>query len=452
MRKLAGLSALGLLLLFPGCGNKVESHTPERPPASITSAPASKRDVPLYIDEIGRCAATEVVAVQPQTSGRITEIHFNDGANLKKGDPLFTIDPRPFQVQLQQAESDVAQNKAELERTEAAVVQQKAALGRSAASINEMQARLELSKLDFERAKDLVKADAVTKQLYDEKKMGVDVAEAQLKSSQAALAMDNATIKQGEADVAVARAKLESSKNAIATAKLNLEYTSIVSPIEGRAGQRLVDVGNVVVSNFNPVSMVVIQRIDPIYVDFSIPEASLARVRSFIASGKLKVEVRSADAPDRVHVGELSFFDNAVQQGTGTIKLRALVPNAERALWPGQFAKVRLILTTLKDSVLVPSESVQIGQTGPYVYVVKPDSTAEMRPVELGQRHGDDVLIAKGLKGDERIVITGQLTLAPGAKVAEAIPAATTAPAPDEKSPPKPDEKTEKSGKPEGGK
>jgi multidrug efflux system membrane fusion protein len=433
MQRFVMLGLLALLLALAGCG-KVESRMPERPPAAITSTPAGKRDVPLYIDEIGRCIATEVVAIQPQTSGRITEIHFKDGADIKKGDPLFTIDPRPFQVQLKQAEADVVQNQAELERAEAAVVQQKAALGRSASGINEMQARLELSKLEFERAKDLVKADAVTKQVYDEKKMAVSVAEAQLKSSQAALAMDNATIKQGEADISVARAKLESSKNAIATAKLNLEYTSILSPIEGRAGQRLVDVGNVVTSNFNPVSLVVIQRIDPIYVDFTIPEASLARVRSFISTGKLKVEVRTADAPDRVHVGELSFFDNAVQSGTGTIKLRALMQNPERALWPGQFTRVRLILTTLKDSILIPSECVQVGQTGSYVYVVKADSTAEMRPVELGQRHGEDVLVTKGLASGERVVTTGQLTLAPGAKVVEAAQTPPAAPAPAEES------------------
>ncbi|HYG74343.1 MAG TPA: efflux RND transporter periplasmic adaptor subunit [Planctomycetota bacterium] len=412
--------ALAILFIASGCGNKaVGQAPPAMPPAMITAVPVSVRTVPLYIDEIGRCVATEVVSIQPQASGRITEVFFKDGADVKKGDRLFTIDPRPFQVQLQQAEAALVENKAELTRAEANLAQEQAALGRGLAGINEMQARLELSKLEFERAKELVKADAVARQQFDEKKMGVSVSEAQLKSSQAAMSMAQAQVRHAEAEVAVARAKVESSQAAIASAKLNLEYTTVLSPIDGRAGQRLVDVGNVVSATFNPVSLVVLQRIDPIYVDFTVPEAELSRVRKLMSGRTLKVEVRPADSPDALHVGEFSFLDNAVQQSSGTIKLRATVQNRERALWPGQFVRVRLILAELQNSILVPARAIQTGQAGRFVYVVKPDATVEMRVVKPGQRHGDDILISEGLKEGERIVLAGHLTLYPGAKVQE---------------------------------
>jgi len=417
------------LLLLQGCGKGESQKMPEGPPpASITAAAATQHVVPLFIDEIGRCAASETVSIQPQAAGRITEVHFKDGAEVKKGDKLFSIDPRPFQVALQQAEADMASNQAELARAEASLVQEQAALGRGSAGINESQARLALSKLEFDRAKELVKADAVARQQFDEKQMGVAVSEAQLKSSLASMAMANAQVRHAEAEVAVSRAKLDASQSAIAQAKLNLEYTTVLAPIDGRVGQRLMDVGNVVSSTFNPVSLVVLQRVDPIYADFSIPEAELARVRSFMAGGTLKVEVRAADAPDRVHMGELSFYDNAVQHGTGTIKLRATMQNPDRALWAGQFVKVRLILTQLKDAVLVPVQAVQVGQAGKFVYAVKPDSTVEMRVVKLGQRHTDQVVVNEGLQAGERIVVTGHLTLFPGAKVQEksaALPASS---------------------------
>lgn len=331
----------------------------ERPPAPVTVATAITRDVPVYIDAVGKCAAREVVTVQPQVSGRITQIHFTDGADLHKGDPLFTIDPRPFQADLDAAEADLAQR----------------------------QAALELARSDFARIADLVDSKAIARQDYDTKKNAVAVAEAQVQQSQAA----------------------------IEVARLNLDYASIVSPIDGRAGERLVDVGNVVNANNSP--LLVIQRLDPIYADFTITESELSRVQQNMARGSLRVEVRLPEDPDHPRTGKLTYLDTLVQQTTGTVKLRATIENHDHRFWPGRFVKIRLILEMLPEAVLVPAAATQMSANGPFVYVIKPDSTAELRPITLGQRQGDLVIVSKGVSQGERVVLTGQLAVMPGGKV-----------------------------------
>ncbi|HEX6161285.1 MAG TPA: efflux RND transporter periplasmic adaptor subunit, partial [Thermoanaerobaculia bacterium] len=334
----------------------------ERPPAPVAVTAAVTRDVPVYLDEVGRVAAREVVSVQPQLSGRITRIHFSDGAHLRKGDLLFTIDPRPFQAQLDAAEATLAQSKA----------------------------ALDLARIQFARSSTLIATKAVSQEEHDLKKNAVDVAAAQVEQSEAA----------------------------VQTARLNLEYCFIRSPIEGRAGQRLVDTGNIVAANAS--SLLTIQRLDPVYADFTVPENDLTAVQRNMARGSLKVEVRLPDEPgdpDDRRVGTLTFLDNSVQDGTGTVKLRATIPNGDHRFWPGRFVKIRLVLDTLQDAVLVPAAAPQTSAQGPFVYVVKEDSTAEQRTIAQGQRHGDLIVISKGLKPGERIVVDGQLGVTPGGKV-----------------------------------
>lgn len=353
---LACVPALGLA----GCSQASPAAPPERPPAAVTVATAEARDVPVYLEQIGRCAAREMVAILPQVSGRITEVHFTDGADLRPGDPLFTIDPRPYQAALDQARGTLAQKKAELE----------------------------LARIEFVRGQRLLRSSSTSRQDYESLKHGVDVAEAQVLANQAA----------------------------VEAAKLNLEFCSIRSPIEGRAGHRLVDPGNVVLANStNPLLM--IQRLDPIYADFTIPENDLSEVQQYMARGTLQTEVRLPDAGDAPRMGKLTFLDNAVQEGTGTVKLRATLPNADHHFWPGRFVQVRLILRRLPHAVLIPATAPQNSAKGPYVYVVKPDATAEMRPVTLGQRHGEQVVVLKGVQAGERVVTVGQLAVTPGGKV-----------------------------------
>jgi multidrug efflux system membrane fusion protein len=370
-RRVIGIRAFALhclcfgFLLTSACGRKAPASF-ERPPAPVSVAQAVTRDVPIYLDAIGKIAAREVVSVQPQVSGRITQIHFVDGADIKIGQVLFTIDPRPFRAQLNAAKANLAQG----------------------------NAALDLAKINFARVESVTDQRAVSRQDYDAKKNAVAVAEAQLQQYQAA----------------------------VENAQLNLDYCTIRSPINGRAGQRLVDIGNVV--NANNTTLLVIQRLDPVYADFTIPENELTAVQQNMARGTLTTEVRLPDDSERPREGKLTFLDNSVQEGTGTVKLRATIENKDRRFWPGRFAQIRLVLSTRKNAVLIPAEGPQMSPKGPFVYVVKADSTAELRPVTVGQRQGDLVVVDKGLQAGERVVTNGQLGVTPGGKVSVAQPVA----------------------------
>lgn len=370
-RNTNALWALGVAvaLLLTSCAKK-DPPAFERPPSPVTVATATSQDVPFYLDEVGRTVAREVVSIQPQVSGTITEIHFRDGADLKKGDPLFTIDPRPFQAQLGAAEANLAQSKA----------------------------ALDFAQVQFARVKDLVESRAIARQDYDTRKNAVDVSQAQVKQNEATLE----------------------------SARLNLEYTSIRSPIDGRAGHRLVDLGNVVTAN--TTSLLTIQRMDPIYADFTVTESDFPEVQRNSANHTLRVEVRLPDDP-KAETGQLTFLDNSVQSSSGTVMLRATVPNSNRHLWPGQFVNVRLVLATLSKAVLVPATAAQDSSKGPFVYVVKSDSTAELRPVKLGQRQGDQVVVQQGVQPGEQVVLNGQLGVMPGGKVRVIPGAQASAPA-----------------------
>lgn len=364
-------------LIANGCNRaNPQAAGPQMPPAPlVTVAKALAQDVPVYLDEIGKSGAFESVTVTPQVSGRITERHFQDGADLAKGSLLFVIDPRPFQAQLDSATASLAQAKA----------------------------ALELAKIQFARDQELVGTKAISKQDYDTKKNTVDVDQAQVESAQAALE----------------------------TSKLNLEYCYIHSPIEGRAGARLVDVGNVVQAN--TTGLLLIQRLDPIYADFTVTERDLPAVQKEMSRGDLKALVRVPSDPENLaRIGKVTFLDNAVQNGTGTVNLRATMSNPDHHFWPGQFVNVRLVLATQKNAVLIPNQATQISQKGPFVYVVKPDSTADLRLVTLGQRQGENVVVIQGVAAGENVIVTGQLTVPPGGKVrvdAGAAPAPSKAPA-----------------------
>lgn len=349
------ICSLGMLLT--ACAKK-DPPPMERPPAAVTVASAVAQDVPLYLDEVGHTVAREVVTVQPEVSGKITEIHFADGANLKRGDLLFTIDPRPFEAQLNAAQANLAQSKA----------------------------ALDFAQVQFARVKDLIESRAIARQDYDTRKNAVDVGEAQVKQNEAA----------------------------VESARLNLEYTSIKSPIDGRAGHRLVDNGNVVTAN--TTQLLSIERLDPIYADFTATEGDLSEVQRELAKHPLKVEVRLPDQ-QKPEIGALTFVDNSVQSSSGTVMLRATVPNPARHLWPGQFVNVRLVLANLQKAVVVPAAAAQDSAKGPFVYVVKADSTAELRPVKLGQRQGEMVVVQQGLQAGEQVVMNGQLGVMPGGKV-----------------------------------
>jgi multidrug efflux system membrane fusion protein len=334
------------------------------PPRPVAVAKVMTKDVPLYLDEIGTCAAYETVQVQAQVSGKIVARHFQDGADVKQGDLLFNIDPRPYQAALDQAQGQLGQAKS----------------------------KLVLDQITLKRQQDLHARKVISPQDLD--------------TAQATVSSDEAMVKTAE--------------GAVAAAQVNLDYCSIHSPINGRAGLRLVDVGNVVTGGGGGgggAVLLTIQTLDPIYTDFTVAEPDLPLVRRYLGGPNVKVETKSEDDNIPARTGDLYFIDNAVQPGVGTVKARAVTPNSDRALWPSQFVRVRLILDILREAKLVPSGAVQIGQNGPYVFVVKPDSTLELRPVKPGQRQDDLMVVSDGLEPGETVVVSGQLQLAPGTKV-----------------------------------
>jgi len=359
-KRFFAFAALAALLASSACSRNKVQAAPAMPPPLVTVAKATSQNVPRYLDEIGKNMAFESVTVTPQVGGRIVERHFQDGENLSKGQLLFVIDPRPYQAQRDSAQATLAQAKA----------------------------ALDLAKIQFARDESIIESRAISKQDYDTKKNTVDVDQAQVEAAQAALE----------------------------TAKLNLEYCYIHSPIDGRAGARLVDVGNVVQAN--STSLLSIQRLNPIYANFTVTESDLPDVQKQMAHGELKAAVRLPSEPENAaRIGRIEFLDNAVQNGTGTVNLRATLSNPDRHFWPGQFVDVKLLLATDKGAVLIPNQAAQISQRGPFVYVVKPDSTAELRPVVLGQRQGDQVVVTQGVAPNESVVVTGQLLVRPGGKV-----------------------------------
>ena len=340
----AVLAVLVLLRTFQrGVGTLKPAQPPVRP---VTVSKVVTKDVPLYLDEIGTCAAYETVLVQAQVSGQIITRDFQDGADVKKGDPLFTIDPRPFQAVLDQDKAQAALDQVNLKRQE------------------DLRARKVISQQDY--------------------------------------------------DTAVANA--QKSQAAVEAAQVNVDFCYIKSPINGRVGLRNVDVGNLVGPSTPP--LVTILGLDPIYTDFTVAENDLPLVRKYLGGPNIKVQTYLPDGSITPRTGDLYFIDNAVQPGSGTVKARGVTPNPDRALWPSEFVRVRFILDTLKNATLVPSQAVQVSQSGPFVFVVKPDNSVDLRPVKPGQRQEGDLTVIDGVKPDETVVVTGQLALAPGAKVA----------------------------------
>lgn len=407
---------LGIVLLvaaslsLAGCVNKAQQNF-ERPPAPVTVAAAVSQDVSNYLDSLGKIVARETVAIQPQVSGRITQIHFADGANVRRGQLLFTIDPRPFEANLKQAQANLSRDAALKKQAEANLARE--------------VAREKWGLTQVERYSTLVEQGVVANEQYQQLRADYDTLKANTEAARAQVRSADETIKVNHA--------------AIETAKVQLSYCYIHSPIDGRAGQRLVDIGNVVnpgggtggdpSSGIPSNALLVIERLNPIYADFTISQNNLSAVQQQMREGTLKAEVRLPDAQNDAVFGQLTFVDNAVQNETGQVTLRATLPNPDQRFWPGRFVNVRLVLSTVQSAVLVPATAPQMSANGSYVYVVKPDSTAEQRPVSLGQRQGDLIVVEKGVAAGEQIVTDGQLGVTPGGKVAVEQPREANSPA-----------------------
>lgn len=358
------LSFLGLLLLagLAGCNGKNSVQAANGAPAAapVKIATVVSRTMPVEVQAIGNVETISAVTIKPQISGQLIGVHFKEGDFVKKGQLLFTIDKAPFEAALRQAEGMLAHDEAQ--------------------AVN--------AKLDAERYQGLGHEGVVSRQQ-------VDASAAASNAAQAAVAADKA---------------------AVETAKINLQYTSIYSPINGRTGNVGVKEGNLVKANDVPV-LVTINQIEPIYVTFSLPEQQLAQVKEFSATRALKVDAAPQGSSQHFQ-GRLTFIDNSVDLTTGTIKLKATFDNAAHMLWPGQFVDVSMTLKSQPNSIVVPTSALQTSQNGTFVYTVDQDLKAQQRQVKVAWTSGDETVLAPGaLQPGQRVVTDGQLRLTPGAKV-----------------------------------
>lgn len=356
-----------------------------------------RKTIPVQLRAIGNVQAYSTVSVKAQVGGELTGVHFKEGQDVRKGDLLFTIDRRPFEAALEQAEATLAKDMA----------QEKQARENLARDV----AQAKLADVEVRRYEDLVEKGIVAREQYDRTRTNADALQAAVRADQAAI--ENA------------QASIRADKAAIENAKIRLDYCTIRAQTDGRTGSLIVHQGNIVKAD-DTTPLVVIHRITPIYVDFALPEQNLMDVKKYMASGRLKVEAVPTGNETQPAQGELTFVDNAVDRATGTIRLRATFQNKDRALWPGQFANVVLTLTMQPNAIVAPLQAIQTGQDGQYVFVVKRDRTVESRPVVVDKTLETEAVVQKGLQPGETVVTDGQLRLVPGAKVEIKNPTPTT--------------------------
>jgi len=352
------------VLVMSGCGSKDQVQAAGgpagRPAAPVVVASVERRDIPVQIHAIGNVEAYQTVQIRSQVNGQIQKIFFKEGEDVREGQRLFQLDQRALQADLDKATGQLKHD----------------------------QAQAENSRLQAERYSGLEKEGIAAHEQAD-----------QLRA-------------QAKADVAA----VEADKAAVEAARVQLQYTDILAPISARAGVLMINLGNLVKANDTPY-LVQLNQVTPIYVTFSVPESNLDRVRQRFNSGQLKVLALPKRQSDSAVNGRLTFIDNGVDTTTGMFKLKATFQNRDRRLWPGQYVDVALELSTQKNAVVVPTKAIQSGQQDDYVYVVRADSTAESRPVKQAGTYQNLTLIAEGLKPGERVIVNGQMRVAPNGKV-----------------------------------
>jgi multidrug efflux system membrane fusion protein len=348
---------LTLSFLLSSCSG--EKKAPSRPPVPVLVATVVEKTVPVELKAIGNVEPYSTVSIKSRIAGQLVKVNFKEGQDVKEGDLLFVIDPRPYEAALKQAEANLEKDKALANK----------------------------AKTDATRYAELIRKQFVSQQDYD----------------------------QAKATAESLGATVNADQVAVQNAKLNLSYCYIKAPITGRTGSLLAHQGNMIKENAD-TAMLVINQIQPIYVSFAVPEQNLAEIRKYMAEKKVPVEalIPGQETPE---VGVLTFVNNTVDTATGTIQCKATFVNPHKRLWPGLFVNVVVKLSTQPNAILVPSQAVQTRQEGPFVFVVQPDLTVEVRPVEEGHTIDSEVIIIKGLKPGERVVTDGQLRLVPGAKV-----------------------------------
>ena len=345
--------------LLSSCSSKANGKQVMPKVVPVLAAAAVQKDVPVQLTAIGNVEAYSTVDINSRIGGQLVRVHFKEGQDVNKGDILFTIDPRPYEAALRQSEANMVRDTAQMDN----------------------------ARQQDRRYQELLKKGYVSQADYDQMRTNADALEA----------------------------TVSADKAAVENARLQLTYCFIYSPVTGRTGNLFVHQGSMIKENDKTI--VTINQIQPVYVSFNIPEQSLAEIKKYSAGDRLKV---IASFPQNAGIplqGELTFIDNSVDRTTGTIRLKATFANSDRLLWPGQFVNVTLNLTTRPNAIVVPSQAVQSGQQGQYVFVIRPEATVEMRPVTVGMAVGSETVIEKGIASGEKIVTDGQIRLVPGSKV-----------------------------------
>jgi multidrug efflux system membrane fusion protein len=356
--------------LSPGTEVPVAAAQTAAPGIPVTAGTVAAQDVPVFLNGIGTVQAYNMVAIKSRVDGQIVKVDFKEGQDVKEGEPLLQVDPRPFQAALEQAQANRQKDEAQL-------------VG---------------AQLDLDRYEKLIGSGWQTRQSYDQQKATVGQLQASIKGDEAQ----------------------------INTAKLNLSYADIRSPIDGRLGARLVDKGNLVHANDN-TPLVMITEVKPIFVSFTLPQDNFDDLRESQNKAPLAVHAYSGDGKKQLAEGKLTLIDNAIDQATGTIHLKARFDNEDERLWPGEFVSLRVILSTRRDVATVPSQTVQDGPDGHYAYVIKPDNTVERRVVEVASIQDGIAVVTKGLTPGERVVVDGQYRLTNGARVTPQAPSTPAA-------------------------
>jgi multidrug efflux system membrane fusion protein len=367
--RLIGALIVGVSIATAGCsGGEAVQATPsasgrgggQNPAVPVTAAAAQQKSMPFDVEAIGTVIAASTVAVHAQITGELTSVNFKEGDEVEEGQVLFTLDKRPLEAALQQAEANVAHDVAQADNANAQAV----------------------------RYQDLLKRGIATREQVD-----------QIQSQAAALA-----------------ATIGADRAAVESARVQLDYATIKAPISGRTGLLQVHRGNLVRAN-DTMPIISLNRISPVYVTFAIPESMLPQFKHYMAAGTIHVEAKPPTEAGSASIGKIDFIDNAVDATTGTIKIKGTFPNDDRRLWPGQFVNVTVTLTTDHNVTVVPTAAVQSGQQGTFVYIVKPDKTVELRPVTVTRTRGDESILRDGVRPGETIVLDGQLRLVPGTRV-----------------------------------
>jgi len=421
------LAVLGLAVLLgaAACSREGTAAAPKKPaalPVPVVTGHAVQKTMPVQLRAIGNVEAYSTVGVKPQVGGIVLRVQVRPGQDVKAGDPLFTIDPRPFEAVLRQAEANLARDRAQRQQSSAGHAQKLAEVEEAEANLARAQAQLENARVQERRYQELLQREFVAQEQYEQVHTNALALAATVRAERAALENAKAAIVAAEAAIANADATIRADQAAVEQARLQLGYCTIRSPIDGRTGDVLVTAGNVVKENAD-APLLVITQVRPIYVGFSLPEGHLADIQQYRAAGTLAVEARLRGQTASAR-GELTFVNNTVDVATGTIQIKATFPNQAQTLWPGQFVDVVVELTEEAAAVVVPAAAVQTGQKGTYVFVVTPDLTVESRPVTVARTVGLESVIAKGVARGERVVTDGQLRLSPGAKVEIKAPAA----------------------------